>query len=123
MDTIHLDHIGPMDLTTKKYKYILSVIDGFSKFVWLYPTKTLTAAEVIKKMQEQEQHIGIPNRIITDRGTAFTSMEFESYCNNENNVHVLCTIGIPRCNGQVVRLNRIIKNVLTKMTINDPDKW
>ena len=39
LETYHIDHIGPMTATTKLYKRILVIADGFSKFVWLYPTK------------------------------------------------------------------------------------
>lgn len=123
MQTIHIDHLGPMDLTSKQYKYILSIIDGFSKFVWLYPTKSLTSEEVIKKLEEQKKCFGNPKRIISDRGTAFTSGGFKKYCEEENIEHILTTTGVPRGNGQVERLNRIIINVLTKYAYNSPAKW
>ena len=64
LQTFHIDHIGPMDLTSKQYKYILSIIDSFSKYVWLYPTKTLTAAEVLKKLENLQSFFGNPARII-----------------------------------------------------------
>lgn len=51
LQTIHLDHIGPMDITAKQYKYILMVVDAFSKFVWLYPTKSTGTEEVVSKLQ------------------------------------------------------------------------
>ena len=38
--TYHLDHVGPMEATYKKYNHILVVVHTFSKFVWLYPTTT-----------------------------------------------------------------------------------
>lgn len=40
LDTMHLDHVGPMTSTKKQYNYILTMIDSFTKFVWLFPTKT-----------------------------------------------------------------------------------
>jgi len=40
LQTYHVDHLGPMNATEKMYKYLLVVVDGFSKFVWIYPTKT-----------------------------------------------------------------------------------
>lgn len=39
LSTYHVDHLGPI-MTSKLYKYLFVVIDGFSKFVWIYPTKT-----------------------------------------------------------------------------------
>ena len=38
--------------TTKAYKHILVIVDGFSKFVWLYPTKSTTTKEVLNKLAE-----------------------------------------------------------------------
>lgn len=45
--TYHIDCLGPLELTCKKYKHLLVIIDAFTKFVWLYPTKSTTAQEVI----------------------------------------------------------------------------
>lgn len=46
LHTLHLDHLGPMDATSKQYRYILTMVDGFSKFVWHYPTRTTNTEEV-----------------------------------------------------------------------------
>jgi len=51
----------------------LAVGDGFSKFVWLYPTKSTGTEEVLEKLEKQAAVFGNPRRIVTDRGTAFTS--------------------------------------------------
>lgn len=34
LDTFHIDHLGPLPSTAKCYKYILVIVDAFSKFVW-----------------------------------------------------------------------------------------
>lgn len=52
LNTLHVDHLGPMDSTSKHYKYIFAMVDGFSKFVWLYPTKSTGAEEVIRRLNE-----------------------------------------------------------------------
>jgi len=33
LETYHVDHVGPIEQTSKNYNYILVVIDAFSKFV------------------------------------------------------------------------------------------
>ena len=43
LHTYHADHLGPLDITNKNYNYILAIINSFTKFVWLYPTKSTTA--------------------------------------------------------------------------------
>lgn len=40
LDTYHIDHLGPLPSTKKNYKHIFVVIDAFSKFTWLYATKS-----------------------------------------------------------------------------------
>ncbi|GFS62413.1 hypothetical protein TNCV_1262171 [Trichonephila clavipes] len=45
LNTYHIDHLGPLATSSKNYKFILAVIDSFTKFVWLYPTKTTSTSE------------------------------------------------------------------------------
>lgn len=117
LDTYHIDRLGPMPSTKKAYNHIFVVVDAFTKFVWLYPTKTTTADETISKLKNQATTFGNPRRVISDRGAAFTSNAFQEYCKSENIEHVLITSGVPRANGQVERINRVIIPVLTKLSL------
>lgn len=123
LQTLHIDHLGPLESTNKNYKHILAVIDSFTKFVWLYPTKSTTTKEVIAKLEIQRKNFGNPVNIISDRGTAFTSAEFQEYCDHHNITHHTITTGLPRANGQVERINSIIISVLAKLSIEEPAKW
>lgn len=107
-DTYHVDHLGPLPSTKKKYRHLLVVIDAFTKFVWLYPTKSTSSAEVIDKLIQQSAVFGNPRRIISDRGTAFTAHDFGDYCKDKNIEHLTIVTGVPRGNGQVERINRIL---------------
>jgi len=62
-------------------------------------------------------------KIISDRGTAFTSDEFKKYCEDEGIELHAVTTGVPRANGQVERLNATIVSVLSKLSLDDPSKW
>jgi transposase InsO family protein len=123
LDTLHCDHVGPLTETKKQYNYILTVVDAFTKFVWVYPTKGTTAKETLAKLSLHQQTFGNPARIITDRGAAFTSHDFKEYCETENIQHVLVTTGVPRGNGQAECTNRILISVLTKLCISEPGLW
>jgi len=123
LDTYHIDHLGPLTTTKKSYRHILVVVDGFSKFTWLYATKSTTTAEVLVRLEKQAATFGNPRRIISDRGTAFTSNDFEDYCRRENIQHVLTTTGVPRSNGQVERVNRTLIPLLTKLSAPKPKEW
>jgi len=70
LQTLHIDHLGIQEATLRKYKYILIVIDAFTKFTWLYPTRSTSSDEVILHLKRQAATFGNPKRIISDRGTA-----------------------------------------------------
>lgn len=123
LDTYHIDHLGPLSSTKKQYRHILVVIDSFSKFVWLYASRFTGSAEVIDKLKKQANVFGNPRRIISDRGTGFTSHEFEQYCEQEGIHHILTTTGVPRSNGQVESANRTIILLLIKLSAPNPSEW
>lgn len=123
LQTYHIDHLGPMTTTDKLYKYVFAVTDGFCKFCWLYATKSVGVNEVIHKLELQQSVFGNPQRIISDRGSAFTSNEFADFCSHNNIEHIAITTGIPRGNGQIERVNTSIISILTKLCQQTPKNW
>ena len=66
------DLMGPIHPVTKKgNKYILVICDHFTKWVEVYAMKTITAAEVAKKLMKTICQHGIMEQILTDQGTNF----------------------------------------------------
>ncbi|GFW44820.1 retrovirus-related Pol polyprotein from transposon 17.6 [Trichonephila clavipes] len=80
LSTYHADFIGPLPSTNKSYQHIFTVVDAFTKFTWLYPVKTVSAERALEKLKQQQKTFGNPIRIISDRGSAFTSKLFNDYC-------------------------------------------
>ncbi|GFY78096.1 transposon Tf2-9 polyprotein [Trichonephila inaurata madagascariensis] len=123
LSTYHVDFIGPLPSTNKSYQHVLTVVDAFTKFTWLYPVKTVFAENALEKLKLQQKTFGNPVRIIPDRGSAFTSKLFNDYCTEENIQHLQIATGIPRGNGQVERIHRTLIPVLTKLSLDDSMKW
>ena len=123
LDTWHLEHLGPLASTSKQYEYILTIVDAFAKFTWLFPCKRTTSEEVIKKLEVVADVFGYPRRIIVDRGAAFTSGAFRQFCNDNGiELHFIAT-GVPRGNGQVERMHRVIISSLAKLSAERPEQW
>lgn len=120
--TLHIDHLGPFCKSNGK-SYILAIIDGFTKFVWLEAVASTNTKGAIGALQRLAQTFGHPMRIISDRGSAFTSKDFKTYCENLGIRHVLNAVASPRANGQVERLNRTILNSLTAHMGNEQKGW
>ncbi|GFW84716.1 hypothetical protein TNCV_1814461 [Trichonephila clavipes] len=119
----YVDFIEPLLFTNKRYQHILTIIDAFTKFTWLYPVKSTTLEDALDKLKIQQKTFGTPKRMITDKGSPFNSEGFDDYCTEENFQNLQITTGVPRGNGQVERIHRTLIPVLTKLSIDDPTKW
>lgn len=60
---------------------------------------------------------------MSDRGTSFTSNEFEEFLKEDNVRHVLIATVSPKANGQVERINRILGPLLAKIVDNSIGKY
>lgn len=122
--TIHLDHFGPIQLRSSKgFKYILVIVDAFTKFFKFYPTKTTNTEKVLKNLMVYMNYYSKPNRTITDRSTCFTSTKFESFCSNNCIQHVKTAAYTPEANGQAERVNRTLTPILAKLINDTNKKW
>ncbi|XP_048200257.1 LOW QUALITY PROTEIN: protein NYNRIN-like [Perognathus longimembris pacificus] len=100
------------------YQYLLVFVDTFSGWVEAFPTKQETAKVVSKKLLEEIfPRYGMPKFLGSDNGPAFVS---------QVNQQVAMLLGInwklhcsyrPQSSGQVERMNRTIKETLTKLTL------
>ncbi|GBO29901.1 hypothetical protein AVEN_249386-1 [Araneus ventricosus] len=81
------------------------------------------AAEALQKFKIQQAIFANPSRIISDKGSAFTSKDFEDYCKDKGIQHIQITTGVPRANGQIERMHGTHIPVLAKLSVDDPAKW
>lgn len=113
-DTIHIDHLGPLPSAISKKKYVLVIIDAFTKFTKLYPTTTTNSKESCTALQNYFDNYSRPRRIVSDRATSFTSNDFELFLKEKNIQHVLNATASPQANGQVERVNRVLTPLMSK---------
>lgn len=122
--TLHLDHIGPFVRSKLRNNYILTIVDGFTKYVFARPVKDTKTKSVLKVLENLFYDFGAPTRIISDRGTAFTSAQFKSFCTENSIKHILNAVACPRANGQAERFNQTILNALSTQNFNgDEREW
>ena len=110
-DTIHIDHYGPLPSVRSKRKYILVITDGFTKHVKLYAVNTTNTKEVCASLKKYFEYYSRPRRIVSDRGTCFTSLEFGKFTLDNNIQHIKVATASPQANGQVERVNRVLTPV------------
>lgn len=114
-NTIHIDHLGPLEKTPRGYKYVLLITDAFTKYVKIFPTKTTNTKEAIKSLEKYFDDFSCPVRLISDRGSGFTSKQFKNFTEKHRIAHVLNATASPQSNGQVEIMNKFLVPVLSKL--------
>lgn len=120
--TLHIDHLGPFVKSKSGKMYILTIVDGFTKYVFARPVKDTKTSNVIKVLENIFFDFGTPSRIVSDRGTAFTSSQFKSFCSRHGVKHILNAVACPRANGQAERFNQTILTALSTQNFNQDER-
>uniref|UniRef100_A0A8C1I7H5 Gypsy retrotransposon integrase-like protein 1 n=1 Tax=Cyprinus carpio TaxID=7962 RepID=A0A8C1I7H5_CYPCA len=114
------------DLTmSNEFTTILVIIDRFSKACRLIPMKALpTAMETALALFHHVFRVyGIPEDIVSDRGTQFNSQVWKAFCRHLD-INVSLTSGYhPQSNGQVERLNQEIGSYLLSYCSREQHCW
>jgi hypothetical protein len=103
-----LDLVGPFRTAPGGYRHILVAVDKFTKWNEVRAVATVTLKEATKFMEDITQHFGVPNRIFTDLGMAFTGYDFRDFCQDSLINFDYPSVVHPRCNGQVKRANGMV---------------
>ena len=122
-EVVHIDHLGPLELTKGKNQHVLAVCDAFTKFIKLYATKTTNTKEVMKHMKSYFMTYSTPKVIISDRGTAFQAKDFNKFSETHSFQHVMVATACPQANGQIERYNKTLVPLLAKLVETSGENW
>ncbi|XP_061170353.1 uncharacterized protein LOC133179669 [Saccostrea echinata] len=123
-ERIAADIAGPFPKTASENVYILVVADYFTKFVEIFPIPNMeaeTVASVIFK--GWIKRYGCPHALHTDQGQQFESQLFQNLCTLLGIHKTRTTPFHPRSDGMVERLNRTIKDTLSKYISLNQSDW
>ncbi|KAJ9559933.1 hypothetical protein OSB04_005093 [Centaurea solstitialis] len=115
LELIHGDLCGPITPATKGQNgYVFTLIDDFSRFMWIYLLKEKSEAFThFKKFKAlAENEIGKSLKVFrSDRGGEFTSLEFNTFCDQNGVKRHLTAPYSPQQNGIVERRNRTLMDM------------
>jgi hypothetical protein len=112
---IHIDYAGPVD-----GYYYLAVVDAYSKWPEVVQTKFITTSSTINNLDDMFSRWGVPETIVSDNGTQFSSKSFHSYCSRLGIQHKFSPPYHPQSNGQAERFVDTFKRSLLKMKNEAP---
>ena len=87
----------------------------FSKWIDVIPNSSATSNKTIEKLQTVFTNFGLPEQIVTDNGSAFTSNEFETFLQRNGIQQIRTAPYHPASNGQAERTVQTFKTTLNKM--------
>jgi len=126
-----IDHIWSADLVDMQWnskenddiKYLLNVIDVFSKYAWSIPLKDKTGNSIVKAFEKiLEIRRRKPTKLWVDHGTEFYNRTFRKWL-NEKDIDMYSTYN----EGKAViveRFNRTLKEIMYKyFTANNTNRY
>ena len=105
------------------YRYVLTVIDHYSRYVKFYPLRSKTTDEVSRNFVTYLNDFGVPNSVILDNGAEFTSNQFKDLCKAHKINTGFITPYHPQGNSVSERMHRTMKTVLNIMCKGYPYQW
>ena len=106
---LHINYVGLI-----KGTYIFVIADSFMKWSEVFKCKTPMTKTTIKVLQELFAIFGLPETIVSDNGTPFTSREFENFCELLLINHLKLEPYHPTSNGLVERFIDVFKRAIKK---------
>jgi len=108
--SVHMDIVGPLDNQPGQARYLLTIIDSFSRWVEVFPLHDISAESVSDAFLFQwVARFGPPLTLTTDRGTQFMS-EIMSIVNTILGINHIRTCAYnPKANGIIERFHRSLK--------------
>ena len=107
---LHLDFAGPY--LSKMY---LVIVDAYSKFIEVVPMGQATTTNTIAALRRVFSYFGLPEHLVTDNGSQFTSAEFQKFLKENDIQHTLTAPGHPATNGLAERYVGEFKDKLNKI--------
>ena len=110
-----LDILGPFPRAQGGYRYLYVAIDRFTRWPEVEPVRTIPARSAVKLINGITSRFGMPNRIITENGSQFTSGAFMAHCANIGSKICYTSVAHPRSNGQAEHANaEVLKGLKMK---------
>ena len=119
-----MDYIGPMPETSRGNKHLLVLMDHFTKWCEVFPTKDQKACTVADILVTRVfSRFGPPTIIHSDQGRNFESNLMQEICLLMGTHKSRTTAYHPQCDGLVERHNRTIQDMLSSFVADHKDDW
>ena len=99
------------------------VIDSSTKYIEVEIVKSTSVAETIDALSTVFARHGLPDVLVSDNASCFTSFDFKSFLDRNGIEHITPPPYSPASNGQAEGGVRVIKNMLKKCSDKDSMRY
>ena len=119
-----MDYMGPLPETARGNRHLLVVMDHFTKWSEVFPTKDQKASTVAEILVSKVfSRFGPPFVIHSDQGSNFESNLMKEICSLMGIHKSRTSTYLPQGDGQVERHNRTIQDILASYVSQHRDDW
>lgn len=121
---LSMDHVEELP-DSEGFNSILVITDRFTKRVKFVPTTTTSTAKDLAKifLKEVFTQFGLPDRIVSDRGSKFTSKFWQEFTAILGISSDLTTAYRPQSDGSTERVNQSLESYLRHYSSYHQDDW
>lgn len=121
--TIGIDIMGPFPVTSRNKRFLLVIVDYFTRWIEVFPLSTTTSIAISELLIDQLfTRYGFPKYILSDNGPQFVSNMFRSFCDTLNIQQKLTANYHPQSN-MTERVNRTLKPLIAIYAQRLPHSW
>ena len=120
---VAVDIIGPLHMTPRKNRFILTLVDYATRWPEAIPLKSTTSEDIANALMSIFNRMGIPEEILSDNASNFTSQMMHDVLTVLKASQRTTTAYHPQSNGLCERFNGTLKTMLKKATIDNPSEW
>merc|ERR1711893_224186 len=123
-ERVAMDVLGPLPATPEGYKFILVVMDYFTKWVEIFPMRDQTAETVAAVLVDEVfSRMGCPIELHSDQGSNFKSKLMTEVYRLMGIKKTQTTPYHPRGDGMVERMNRTLEDMLAHCVSERQTDW
>jgi len=119
-----VDIVGPMPTGKGNYRFLVAVVDYFTKWAEARPLMTITTGAIKSFLWKAIIcRFGIPHALVIDNGTQFDCKPFQDWCAEVKIWHFFSSVYYPQSNGQVEATNKTLVKILKKKLPKRKGGW
>ena len=114
----------PKEISDKvDYKYVLDIVDHFSKWYYGYLLYSKEGKEILKNIEKYIENFGKPNILQTDNGKEFDNQFLKTYCVDNNIKLIHSSPYHPQTNGTVEVTHKEIQKYIFNEFIKNKNNF